>query len=55
MAETVAKALSIARFTAADEFAGLPDRDSIARDVPDLDLSHPWDVDAEGAIELAKA
>jgi len=55
VAETVAKALSIARFTAADEFAGLPDRDSIARDVPDLDLSHPWDVDAEGAIELAKA
>jgi PmbA protein len=27
----------------------------MAHDVPDLDLSHPWDIEAEGAIELAKA
>ena len=55
VAETVTKALSIARFTAADEFSGLPERDCMARDVPDLDLAHPWDIEAERAIELAKA
>jgi PmbA protein len=55
VAETVNKALSIARFTAADEFAGLPDRDCIAREVPDLDLSHPWELEAEAAIDLARA
>jgi PmbA protein len=55
VAETVAKALSIARFTAADEFAGLPDPDCMAREVPDLDLSHPWAIEAEQAIDLARA
>lgn len=53
--ETVRKALSIATFTAVDEYAGLPDPAMLARDVPDLDLSHPWDIHAEQAIELAKA
>ncbi len=52
--ETVAKALSIASFTAADEYAGLPDADRMAGDLPDLDLCHPWEIDAPGAIELAK-
>jgi PmbA protein len=54
VAETVHKALSIARFTARDEFAGLADAELMARDVPDLDLCHPWDLDAEAAIELAR-
>jgi PmbA protein len=52
--DTVRKAVSIARFTTEDEFAGLPDPDTLARDVPDLDLSHPWDLEADGAIELAR-
>jgi PmbA protein len=54
VSETVHKALSIARFTARDEFAGLADAALMARDVPDLDLCHPWDLDAEGAIDLAR-
>jgi PmbA protein len=54
IAGTVHKAVSIARFTTEDEFSGLPDPDTLATDVPDLDLSHPWDLDADGAIELAK-
>src|SRR3954462_3422830 len=33
--DTVAKAFSIAGFTAADECAGLPDSDALARDIPD--------------------
>ena len=52
--ETVSKALSIASFTAEDQYAGLPDAELMARDLPDLDLCHPWDIDAPAAIELAK-
>ena len=51
--ETVAKACSIARFTAADPCAGLADPDTLATSFPDLDLSHPWDVTPERACELA--
>jgi PmbA protein len=52
--ETVAKALSIASFTTDDEFAGLPDAERMAGELPDLDLSHPWEIDAPAAIELAR-
>jgi PmbA protein len=54
IAATVHKAVSIARFTAEDACAGLPDPATLARDVPDLDLSHPWELEAEAAIELAR-
>ena len=53
--DTVDAALSIARFTASDDCAGLADPDLLARDIPDLDLWHPWDLPVERAIELAKA
>jgi PmbA protein len=53
--ETVDAALSIARFTATDPCAGLADPDLLAREAPDLDLWHPWDLPVERAIELAKA
>jgi len=52
--DTVAKALTIAKYTAEDEFAGLPDADRLARDIPDLDLYHPWELPVEQAIELAQ-
>lgn len=52
---TVAKACSIARFTAEDESAGLADAALMARSPYDLDLSHPWNVSADRAIEIAKA
>lgn len=55
MRETVDAALSIAKFTASDDCAGLADRDLLARDMPDLDLWHRWDLPVERAIELAKA
>ncbi|KPC53119.1 metalloprotease PmbA [Amantichitinum ursilacus] len=54
LADTVGAALAIARFTAADEYAGLPDRDRLATQFPDLDLYHPWDLPVEGAIDLAR-
>jgi PmbA protein len=51
--ETVAKACSIARFTAEDPCAGLADPDTLATEVPDLDLCHPWDLTPERACEIA--
>ena len=55
MRDSVDAALSIARFTASDDCAGLADAELLARDIPDLDLWHPWGVQVERAIELAKA
>ena len=52
--DTVDAALSIARFTASDDCAGLADPDLLARDFPDLGLWHPWNLPVERAIELAK-
>ncbi|MDX1252363.1 MAG: metalloprotease PmbA [Gammaproteobacteria bacterium] len=52
--ETVRAACGIARYTAEDEYAGLADAALMAREIPDLDLCHPWDISAEQAIELAR-
>ena len=53
--QTVQAAYDIARFTAEDPVAGLPDADDIAppAEQPDLDLFHPWAIDSERAAELA--
>jgi PmbA protein len=56
--QTVQAAFDIARFTAEDPAAGLPDADDLARPeeaARDLDLFHPWAVDAAAAAELARA
>src|SRR5476649_2246152 len=52
---TVAKACSIARFTAEDACSGLAEADLMARSPQNLDLSHPWNVSADRAIEIAKS
>jgi PmbA protein len=52
--DTVDAALAIARHTAADPFSGLPDAELLARDIPELDLFHPWALPVEQAIELAR-
>lgn len=52
--DTVQAACSIARYTAHDDFCGLADPALLARDIPDLDLYHPWDISVDEAIELAK-
>jgi PmbA protein len=54
IAETVEKACDIARYTAADECSGLADPEELARDIPDLDLDHPWDLPPEQAVECAR-
>lgn len=47
------QALTIARFTEADEYAGLAEAELMARDWPDLSLSHPWSLDADTALDMA--
>lgn len=50
---TVQAAIDIARYTSPDPFAGPADADLLAYDAPDLDLYHPWEIDADRAIDLA--
>jgi PmbA protein len=51
--ETVTKASTFAKYTAADECAGLADAELMASEIPDLELSHPWQIDADNAIRMA--
>jgi PmbA protein len=53
--QTVQAAYDIARFTAEDSFAGLPDAEDIAGpgDQPSLDLFHPWEITSEEAARIA--
>ena len=51
---TVAKALAIARYTAEDPASGLADPERLARDVPDFDLYHPWDLSVDDAIAMGR-
>ncbi|HEX7249933.1 MAG TPA: metallopeptidase TldD-related protein, partial [Burkholderiales bacterium] len=52
--QTVDAALAIARHTAEDDCAGLPDAERLAKRLPDLDLFHPWPIGTEEAIEIAR-
>ncbi len=51
---TVGKALAIARYTAEDPCSGLADRALLAREIPDLDLYHPWALTVDEAIRLGR-
>jgi len=53
--ETVAAACAIAKYTAEDDCSGLADANLMARDIPDLDLFFPWNIDADQAIVLARS
>lgn len=50
--QTVDHACDIARYTEEDPASGLADPALLARDIPDLDLWHPWQISAEEAIRL---
>lgn len=55
--QTVQAAYDIARFTAEDPMAGLPDAEDIvapSEQRQDLDLFHTWDIDSAKAAELAR-
>ena len=52
--DAVRAAFSIARYTAADDCAGLADPARLAHNAPDLDLCHPWALTVEEAIAQAQ-
>ena len=54
ISDTVAAALSIARYTADDDCAGLADAELLAQNYPQLALYYPWEISVEEVIELAK-
>ncbi len=53
--DTVKAACDIARYASEDPYAGLAEAALMADadKLPDLDLYHPWDINAEQAIEMA--
>ncbi|MHB8255568.1 MAG: metalloprotease PmbA [Acidiferrobacter sp.] len=53
LSEAVRAACAIARHTAEDPFNGLADPAHLAKEIPDLDLYHPWALTVEDAIGLA--
>lgn len=51
--EAVAKACTFAEVTASDKYAGLADAELMCSDIKDLDLDHPWTLEAADAIAIA--
>lgn len=49
----VQHAYEIAKVSAMDKAFGLPEKELMATNIPDLDLMHPWDINPEKAIDLA--
>jgi len=52
--DTVEAAYNIARFTAEDDCAGLPEAELLEQQPRDLQLFHPWALTAEEAVTLAQ-
>ncbi|TXH06421.1 MAG: metalloprotease PmbA [Nevskiaceae bacterium] len=52
--QAVSAACAIAQATGEDPCNGLADAALMAREFPDLDLDHPWDISPDAAIDLAR-
>ncbi|MCD8338858.1 MAG: metallopeptidase TldD-related protein, partial [Burkholderiales bacterium] len=50
----VKAALNIAKYTAEDPCAGLPEKELLCQDPPDLSLCHPWNISTEEAVDICK-
>ena len=50
---SVEAAISIAKFTGADEYLGLADKERMATNLKDLDLYHPWSIDVSEMAQIA--
>ena len=51
---SIAQACAIARHTEPDPCAGLAEADLMAREFPPLDMWHPWTIEPDAAVELAR-
>ncbi len=54
LAAALEQALTTARFTEADAYAGLADAELMARDWPALSLHHPWALSPDEAADIAQ-
>ncbi|MEM7195756.1 MAG: metalloprotease PmbA [Pseudomonadota bacterium] len=54
VSQVVSSACNIAKFTEEDPYNGLADADLMATDIPDLDLHHPWEIEMDQAVDLAR-
>ena len=52
LAQTIEQACAIAKYTEEDPYTGLADPARLATQFPDLDLWHPWQIDAQDAIRI---
>jgi PmbA protein len=52
--QAVQAALDIARYTAEDPCSGLAEAERMARTIPDLHLNHPWHLQPDQAIDMAR-
>ena len=52
--DAVEAAYHIARFTAVDDAAALPEDDWYPREPRELDLYHPWNIEADAAADIAR-
>ncbi len=53
--DTVRAAVTIAKYTAEDPCNGLPPKDRLLTDAPDLELDLPWNLEREEALEMTLA
>ena len=53
--EAVSKAVTFATYTAQDPHAGLAEAELMCTDIRDLELDHPWNIEAPAAIDMAVA
>ena len=51
--EAVTRATEIAQYTADDSCCGLAERELMAKQFPDLELYHPWQISVEEALQIA--
>ncbi|SPJ35093.1 metalloprotease PmbA [Kushneria phyllosphaerae] len=54
LTDAIKRAIDIARYTAEDPAAGLADPELLAQDLPDMGVHHPWALEPDDAIELAR-
>ena len=52
--KAIDSACMIAKYTQEDPFNGLAPKDRMAWEAPDLDLYHPWKLEAKQSIDIAK-
>lgn len=52
--QVIDSAITMAKYAEEDPFSGLPDKEHMAYEYPDLKLSYPWEINSEFCIEQAK-